>query len=217
METRRSSTARPSDLMTRLRRIAKRTLASAGPRYAPALDPNAPNLAIAPLQRAASALSVGANLRAHATELGSSLATAYDRDSQDAGRLFGRQVVNLQRIWSDLSGIASASLDGDVRKQVLLLRRDLVAVRRRLSDAEDNAYSELPVLQEANTGPESDEENRVRSNQREPIRMRIAGFRRLGEPYWRSANSSRVSRGSFLLNRVRSSCWQCEGQGFESP
>ena len=120
METRRSSTARPSDLMTRLRRIAKRTLASAGPRYAPALDPNAPNLAIAPLQRAASALSVGANLRAHATELGSSLATAYDRDSHDADRLFGRQVVYLQRICSDLSGIASASLDGDVRKQVLL-------------------------------------------------------------------------------------------------
>jgi len=46
--------------------------------------------------------------------------------------------------------------------------------------------------------------------------MRIAGFRRLGEPYWRSADSSRASRGSFLLNRVRSSCWQCGGQGFES-
>ena len=119
METRRSSTPRPSDLMTRLRRIAKRTLASAGPRYAPALDPNAPNLAIAPLQRAASALSVAANLRAHATELGRSLATAYDRDSHDADRLFGRQVVYLQRICSDQSGIASASLDGDVRKQVL--------------------------------------------------------------------------------------------------
>jgi len=85
----------------------------------PALDPNAPNLAIAPLQRAASALSVAANLRAHATELGRSLATAYDRDSHDADRLFGRQVVYLQRICSDLSGIASASLDGDVRKQVL--------------------------------------------------------------------------------------------------
>jgi len=40
-------------------------------------------------------------------------------DSHDADRLFGRQVVYLQRICSDLSGIASASLDGDVRKQVL--------------------------------------------------------------------------------------------------
>ena len=62
------------------------------------------------------------------------------------------------------------------------MRRDLVAVRRRLSDAEDNAYAELRVLQEANTGPESDEEKRVRANQRELIRMRIAGFQRLGEP-----------------------------------
>lgn len=182
METTRSSTARPSDLMTRLRRIAKRTLTSAGPRYAPALDPSAPNLAIEPLQRAASALIVGASLRVHATELASSLATAYDRDSHDADRLFGRRVVNLQRICSDLSAITSTSVDGDVRKHVLLLRRDLAALRRRLGDEEDKAYSELRVLQEAKTGPESDEEKQVRSNQRELIRMRIAALRRLDEP-----------------------------------
>ncbi|WP_133057880.1 hypothetical protein [Mycolicibacterium conceptionense] len=180
--TESATVSHPPDMMARLRRIAKRTLTSAGPRYAPALDHNAPNLAIEPLQRAASALSVGANLRAHATELCSSLATAYERDSREADRLFARRVVNLQRICSDLSGLAGASLDGDVRKQALRLRRHLVAVRRRLRDAEDNAYSELGVLEEANTGPESDEEKRVRSNQRELIRMRIAGLRRLDEP-----------------------------------
>lgn len=168
--------------MARLRRIAKRTLASAGPRYAPALDPNAPNLAIEPLQRAASALSVGEKLRARASELGDLLAAAYERDSADAERVFGRRVVNLQRISSDLAGIADASIGGDVRKQALRLRRDLVAVRGRLSEAEDNAYTELHVLQDEKPGPESDEEKRIRSHQLELIRMRIAGYRRLEEP-----------------------------------
>jgi hypothetical protein len=181
METTRNAPAPPSDLMARLRRIAKQTLASAGPRYAPALDPNAPNLAIGPLQRSASALSVGAGLRNRATELGSSLAAAVDRDSDDADRLFGHRVVNLQRVSNDLTRVGASPV-GDARKRVLLLRRDLVAVRGRLSDAEGNAYEELRVLEEPNAGPESDEEKRVRSNQREVIRMRIAALRRLGEP-----------------------------------
>lgn len=183
METRRScSTARPPDLMTRLRQIARRTLTSAGPRYAPALDPEAPNLAIEPLQRAASALCVGAHFRTHVTALGTSLASAYDRDSDQADRLFGQRVVNLQRICDDLSGIATASISGEVRSGLLLLRRDLLAVRRRFSDAEESAYSELRLLEEADTSSESDKEKSLRSNKRELIRMCIAALRRLDEP-----------------------------------
>ncbi|WP_142392598.1 hypothetical protein [Mycobacterium sp. 3519A] len=91
--------------------------------------------------------------------------------------------MNLQRVNSDLSGIADASIGGDVRKQVLRFRRDLAAVRGRLSDAEDEAYTELRVLQdERAAGPESDEEKRIRSHQLELIRMRIAALRRLEEP-----------------------------------
>lgn len=47
-----SAVARPLDLMDQLRTIAKRTLAAAGPRYSPAIDPSAPNLEIEPLPRA---------------------------------------------------------------------------------------------------------------------------------------------------------------------
>jgi hypothetical protein len=182
METLTSATAGPVDLMARLRRIAKRTLASAGPRYAPALNPSAPNLAIEPLQRAASALSVGAEMRSRATALGDLLIAACDRDSYHADRLFRRRVVNVRRLSSDLSQLATASLSNDVRKQALLLRRHLVAVRGVLSDAQADAYRKRRVLEQASTGPESDEEKRVRSNQLELIQMRMAALQRLDEP-----------------------------------
>ena len=76
MEISTSAAAVPSDLTAGLRRIARRTLSSAGPRYAPACNPDAPNLAIESLQRAASALSIGATLRTRATELGDLLGAA---------------------------------------------------------------------------------------------------------------------------------------------
>lgn len=98
MTTATNAQATPAELMARLRRIAKRTLHSVGPRYAPALDPAAPNLAIGPLQRAASALSAGTGVRHRITELAGALNSAIERDSGEAGRLFGRRVVNLDRL-----------------------------------------------------------------------------------------------------------------------
>lgn len=83
-----SAVARPFGLMDQLRTIAKRTLAAAGPRYSPAIDPSAPNLEIEPLQRAASALSVGTTLRLRTKELEGSLRAGYDRDNYLADRLF---------------------------------------------------------------------------------------------------------------------------------
>ncbi|WP_343708398.1 hypothetical protein [Mycobacterium sp.] len=182
MEASTSATAAPSDLMAGLQRIAKRTLAAAGPRYAPALDSSAPNLAIEPLQRAAAALSLGAGLRTRVMALRDLLAAAYDRDSNDADRLFGRRVVNPDRLCSDLSQLAGAPLGVDVRKQAVVLRRHLKAVRGRLGESEADAYTNLRALEDASTGSESDEERKARSTQRERIRMRIAALQRLGEP-----------------------------------
>lgn len=182
METSTGTVAVRADLMARLRRIARRTLRAAGPRYAPAIDPSAPNLAIEPLQRAASALSRGASLRTRATQLAVLLAAAYDRDSDDADRLFGRRVVNLQRLCTDLNKVASASSGSDVRKHVRLLLRHLEAVRGRLSDARADAYTELRALEAASAGSKSEEERKGRSNKRELIRMRIAALQRLEEP-----------------------------------
>lgn len=172
----------PSDLLPGLRRFARSTLAAAGPRYAPALDPSAPNLAIEPLLQAVSALSVGVGVRSRASALGQSLDSAIERDSDDASLLFKRRVVNLQRVSQDLKRIAVASLDDAIRTQVAKLRRDVASVHRRLRAAESQAFLELRALEEANPGPGTDEENRARVNQRELARIRIAALRRLEQP-----------------------------------
>ncbi len=182
MKASTSASKASPDLMAGLRRIAKRTLASAGPRYAPALDPNAPNLEIEALQRAASALSVGTDLRARAAELEGLVAAAYDRDSRDVDQLFARRAVNLPRLCDDLRLLSSAPLCSDVRRQTLQLGRHVRIVRELLGDAQRDAYEELRALDEQARESESEDEKRQRSNQRELIRFRIERLQRLDEP-----------------------------------
>jgi len=71
-----------SDLIKQLNAVARRTLDGAGPRYSPALDPDAPNLEIRLLQRAASALTLGTRLQARAAELRAAVLRVYERDSR---------------------------------------------------------------------------------------------------------------------------------------
>ena len=182
MATSTSDVARPPQLMDRLRRVGKRTLAAAGPRYSPAIDPSSPNLEIEPLQRAASALSLGAALRSRARALEESLRTAYDRDHYLAERLFGRRTVNLERLADDLSVLASGGSIDEVRKGTLVLRRHLNAVRGRLEGAKSDAYTDLRALDEANQKGESEEDKRKHSQERERIQGRLSAFRRLDEP-----------------------------------
>jgi hypothetical protein len=53
-------------LVQQLEAATRKTIASAGPRYSPALDPTAPNLEIAGLVDAVSALVLGERARARA-------------------------------------------------------------------------------------------------------------------------------------------------------
>jgi hypothetical protein len=115
-------------LVDQLRAVAKRTLAAAGPRYSPALDPDAPNLEIRSLQQAASALSLGSGLAERVKELGTSLRAAYDRDHYLADRLFARRSVNLQRLAIDLDHVAVGGTPSEVRQKMLQLRRHLKSV-----------------------------------------------------------------------------------------
>ena len=182
MATSISAVARPPYLMERLRSIAKRTLAAAGPRYSPAIDPSAPNLKIEPLQRAASALSLGAALRSRASALEESLRTAYGRDHYLADRLYWRRTVNLQRLADDLGHLASGGSLSEVRKTTLVLRRHLKAVRGRLEAAESEAYKHLRALDQANEDVESDEDKKKRSQERDRIQGRLSALQRLDEP-----------------------------------
>ena len=182
MATSTDAASGPPDLIQQLHRIAKRTLVAAGPRYSPAIDPSAPNLEIQPLQRAASALALGSAMRSRATELGESLRSVYDRDHYLADWLFGRRAVNLQRLSDDLRLLASGGSIGAVRKTTLVLRRHLAAVRRRMEEAEGEAHAALRILDQAGPDWESDEDKKARSQERERIRGRLSGLRRLDEP-----------------------------------
>lgn len=169
-------------LVEQLRTIAKRTLSAAGPRYSPAIDPRAPNLEIEPLQRAASALSLGTAVRSRATTLEEALRAAYDRDHYLADRLFGRRTVNLQRLAADLALLGSGASLAEVRSITLAARRHLKAVRGRLEEAESEAYTALRALDEGNQNGQSDDEKRKRSQARERIQGRLSALRRLYEP-----------------------------------
>ncbi|WP_280830999.1 NACHT domain-containing protein [Mycolicibacterium frederiksbergense] len=125
---------------------------------------------------------MGSSFRERAEELRGLVVAAYDRDSDDADQLFGRRIVNLQRICGDLSQLASTALAGDVRKNTLLLRRHLSTVRELLNDTQADAHREHRALEEASTGSESDEEKRLRLNQLELIRLRVGALQRLDEP-----------------------------------
>ena len=123
-------------MIGQLRAVAKRTLAAAGPRYSPALDADAPNLEILPLQQAAFALSLGAGFRVRVRELVASLRAAYDRDHYLADQLFVGRTVDLQRLADDLDRVAGGGTPSAVRRTMLELRRHLKVVRDRLTAAE---------------------------------------------------------------------------------
>jgi hypothetical protein len=70
------------DILSRVERISKDSIAAAGPRYAPALDPDAPNIRITSLLTALEALSAGFEYRDRVSAL---MARLSDSWSQSAG------------------------------------------------------------------------------------------------------------------------------------
>jgi hypothetical protein len=167
--------------MDKLGAVANRTLAAAGPRYSPGLDPDAPNLEIRPLQQAASALTLGAGFRARAKDLAGSVRAAYDRDHYLADRLFAQRRLNLHRLADDLELVATSHSAREVRENVLGLRRCLKAVRQRVEAAESEAYEGLRALDAGEPTPDPDEAKRVRPQERERFQARLSVLRRLTE------------------------------------
>lgn len=170
--------SRDDDLLSDLSRVATGTLRSAGPRYAPSLDPRAPNLAIVPLQQAGDALAQGSAFRERVHALTGELLKAYERDDRFADRLFARRVASIQRIIADLDALASADTVAGRKAALRGLRRHLRSVRKRLSTTKDELRARLPAL---GSQPEaaSDEEKKARSSEYDRVQSRLAAIRRL--------------------------------------
>ena len=173
------------DLLDELRRVAGRTLRAAGPRYAPSLDPQAPNLAIAPLQRAADALAQGSAFCERVKALSGEIRKAYERDDDFANALFKRRVGSFQRITADLDAIASANTVVSRRAGARGLRRHLRSVRSRLSAAEDELMVRLRALEGSQPGTASEKEKKARSSERDLLQARLGAIRRLEEALYK--------------------------------
>lgn len=201
MATGVSDAGRTPDLMDQLAGVARRTLAAAGPRYSPGLDPDAPNLEIRPLQQAASALTLGAGFRARAKELSRSLRAAYDRDHYLADRMFAGRRLNLHRLADDLDLAATIHSAGEVRQSVLGLRRHLKAVRQRVAAAESETYEGLRALEADKPNEDTEEAKRARSQERERFQARLSALRRLDEPLGLIGDFADGREGALLTER----------------
>jgi hypothetical protein len=171
--------SRDDDLLSELSRVAARTLRSAGPRYAPSLDPGAPNLAIVPLQQAGNALAQGSAFRERVRALAGDVRKAHDRDDHFANRLFARRVATMQRIIADLDAIASAETVVGRKAAMRGLRRHLRSVRGRLSTTEDQLRARLRALEGTQPEAESEEGRKARSSERDRVQSRLSAIRRL--------------------------------------
>lgn len=174
-------TPRTDDLLERLREVAGRTLRAAGPRYAPSLDPKAPNLAIRPLQRAGVALAHGTALGERARALAADVRSAYDREERFADRFFARRTANLRRLSADLDELASSTAVTERRQVMQCLRRHLRAVREHLSTANDQMWSRLQELDVSTSDAVTDEGRRTRSAERDRVQSWLSSIRRLEE------------------------------------
>ncbi|MEI2672384.1 MAG: hypothetical protein V9G13_15020 [Marmoricola sp.] len=192
--------SRGDDLLSELRRVATRTLHSAGPRYAPSLDPRAPNLAIVPLQRAGDALAQGSAFRERVEALSGGIRKAHDRDEHFANGLFERRVASVQRIIADLDALASADTVVSRRTAVRGLRRHLRSVRGRLTTTEDELRARLRALEETKSETESEEEKKARSSERERVQSRLGAIRRLEEALYEVAEFSDGHEGDLVAD-----------------
>lgn len=192
--------SRDDDLLSELSRVATRTLRSAGPRYAPSLDPRAPNLAIVPLQRAADALAQGSAFRERVEALSGEIRKAHDRDDHFANGLFERRVASVQRIILDLDALASADTVVDRRAAMRGLRRHLRSVRGRLSTTEDELRAQLQALEVTQPETASEEEKKARSNERDRVQSRLGAIRRLEEALYEVAEFADGDEGDLAAD-----------------
>ena len=164
-----------SDLTSRLEKAVEWTIAQAGPRYSPAVNPDAPNLEIRALHQAACALGMSAGFAARARELKAVLNDAYDRERHVVDPLFKARAVTPVRLCDGLEQLAGAATPAEAKGKLLEIRRHSKLVRSRLTAA---VHAEDTALQFRSQSRSAGSAER---DERERIEIRLAALRRLEE------------------------------------
>lgn len=140
----------------------QRTIHAAGPRYSPALDPDAPNLEIAELIEAVSSLVFGERARARAQEHSAAIRRAVKDSDTTLTRLLGGVQTTPSTVAEDLDRLARTTTSPGVRRAVLTLRRHVRIALRTVERRQERIESRRSRLRDSTTDQLSDSERRER-------------------------------------------------------
>lgn len=147
-------------LVHQLEAATRKTIASAGPRYSPALDPNAPNLEIIDLVEAISALVLGDRARTRARLHADALRKAAKDAEYTLQHLLAGVRITPALIADELDTFAALNTGTEVKAHLLAIRRHLrlasrcIERRQELVEAELAGFRDVSVeqLDEARKG-----------------------------------------------------------------
>jgi hypothetical protein len=160
-------------LVQQLEAATRKTIASAGPRYSPALDPTAPNLEIAGLVDAVSALVLGERARARVTEHAVALRkAAKDAEYTLEHLLRGVQITPVV-IADELDALAEVKSTVEMRARVIAIRRHLRLASRCVERRQRVVEAKLAADRDAL----SEQPDDARSREREVLQYRARDLR----------------------------------------
>lgn len=144
-------------LAQQLEAATRQTIASAGPRYSPALDPSAPNLEIAALMDAVSALVLGERARVRVREHAVAIRkAAKDAEYTLADVLSGVRTTPVA-IADELDTLAGLQTAAEIRAHLASIRRHLGVASRCIERRQGLVEAELDASQ-ATLAEQLDEE-----------------------------------------------------------
>ena len=186
-------------LFAELDEVARKTLQAAGPRYSPSLDPDAPNLEIVPLHRAASALALGSIFRDRLAALGGAV-----KEECLSLPSLPRSVFKGRRITPESVAIECKTVSGlptdTAHDAVRVLRGHARLVTTVLDSAVEAARTRTDAINGLNPPADSDE-SRELSKERDRLRSRVGSLQRLLEPIGELTDLLDGAEGSLASER----------------
>lgn len=156
-----------------LESATRRTVEAAGPRYSPAVDPTAPNVEIADLVDAVSALVLGSRARTRMREHATTLRQVSKKTEITLSRCFAGVQTKPEVVADDLYRLAEMASAREVRLGLATLRRHLHLARRCAERRQEAAEVELSRLRDS----ASDQLDEAEKRQREVLQYRARDLR----------------------------------------
>ena len=160
-------------LLEQLEAATRKTIASAGPRYSPAVDPSAPNIEIAGLLDAISALVLGERVRARVREHAATLRKAAKDAEYALAHLASGVRITPAVISDELDALADLKTAVEIRASVACIRRHLRVASKCVERRQELVETQLTALRDT---PEEQLDD-ARKREREVLQYRSRELR----------------------------------------